>query len=82
MLIIEDFKASVQDIMQYSATAETMVWNATLKPVSNGKDKYLALRDELLDVHYDTYNTDIDMSWKLLKRATSISTLSSTSYTS
>ncbi|WP_061214834.1 DUF6079 family protein [Syntrophomonas wolfei] len=57
---IEDFKASVQDIMQYLATAETMVGgNATLKTrFQSAKDKYLAMRDELMDVDYDTDKTD------------------------
>ena len=58
--VIEEFKTSVQDIMQYLATAETMVsTNATLKArFQSAKDKYLSLRDSLLDVNYDTYNTD------------------------
>ena len=58
--IIEDFKVSVQDIMQYLATAETMIGgNATLKAhFQAAKDKYLFMRDELLDVDYDTESTD------------------------
>lgn len=59
--IIEDFKASVQDIMQYSATAETMVGgNSGLKMrFQVAKDKYLAMRKELLDVDYDIDGTDV-----------------------
>lgn len=58
--IIEDFKTSVQDIMQYLATAETMIGNNTALKTrfQSAKDKYLAMRDDLLDVNYDTYNTD------------------------
>lgn len=58
--VIEDFKTAVQDIMQYLATAETMVsGNTALKArFQAAKDKYLAMRDELLDVDYDTDNTD------------------------
>lgn len=59
--IIEDFKASVQDIMQYLATAETMVGgNASLKArFQAAKDEYLAMREELLDVDYDTDCTNV-----------------------
>jgi len=58
--IIEEFKSSVQDIMQYLATAETMVGgNSALKGrFQAAKDKYLAMRDQLLDVDYDTDSTD------------------------
>lgn len=58
--IIEDFKASVQDIMQYIATAETMIsGNVALKDrFQTAKDKYLAMRDELLDVDFDTDSTN------------------------
>lgn len=61
--IIEDFKSTVSDIMQYLATAETMIGgNPTLKSrFQTAKDKYLAMRESLLDVDYDTYNTDILM---------------------
>ncbi len=47
--------------MQYLATAETMVGgNATLKNHFQAtKDKYLAMREELLYVDYDTNNTDV-----------------------
>ena len=59
--IIEDFKSSVQDIMQYIATAETVVGgNAALKArFQSAKDKYLAMRENLLDVDYDTDCTDV-----------------------
>ena len=59
--IIEDFKSSVQDIMQYHATAETMVGgNAALKErFRAAKDKYITMREELLDVDYDTNGTDV-----------------------
>jgi hypothetical protein len=58
--IIEDFKSSVQDIMQYLATAETMIGgNSALKArFQAAKDRYLAMRDKLLDVGYDTDGTD------------------------
>lgn len=58
--IIEDFKSLVQDIMQYLATAETMVGgNSSLKArFQAAKDKYLAMRDRLLDVDYDTDSTE------------------------
>lgn len=58
--IIEDFKSSVQDIMQYLATAETMVSGNTALKVrfQAAKDKYLAMRDQLLNVDYDTDSTD------------------------
>lgn len=58
--VIEEFKNTVGDIMQYLATAETMVGgNAALKArFQAAKDKYLAMREKLLDVDYDTYNTD------------------------
>lgn len=58
--IIEDFKTTVQDVMQYLATAETMIGeNITLKTrFQSAKDKYLTMRDKLLDVNYDTENTD------------------------
>jgi len=61
--IIEDFKASVQDIMQYLATAETMVaGNPGLKTrFQVAKEKYLTMREELLDVNYDTDSTDVLM---------------------
>lgn len=59
--IIEDFKVNVQDIMQYLATAETMVsGNSTLKARFQAvKDKYLTMREELLDINYDTDTTDM-----------------------
>lgn len=59
--IIEDFKVTVQDIMQYLATAETMVsGNSTLKArFQAAKDKYLTMREELLDINYDTDTTDM-----------------------
>lgn len=61
--IIEDFKASVQDIMQYLATAETMVGgNSGLKArFQLAKEKYLTMREELLDVNYDADSTDVLM---------------------
>ena len=61
--IIEDFKVSVQDIMQYLATAETMVGNNSgLKArFQAAKEKYLTMREELLDVNYDTNSTDVLM---------------------
>ncbi|MDO4548995.1 MAG: DUF6079 family protein, partial [Clostridia bacterium] len=61
--VIEDFKSTVADIMQYLATAETMIsGNAALKArFQSAKDKYLAMRETLLDVDYDTYNTDMLM---------------------
>jgi len=58
--IIDDFKSTVSDIMQYLATAETMIGgNPALKArFQTAKDKYLAMRESLLDVDYDTYNTE------------------------
>ena len=58
--IIEEFKISVQDIMQYLSTAETMIsGNAAIKvSFQAAKDKYLTMREELLDVNYDTDHTD------------------------
>lgn len=58
--IIDDFKSTVQDIMQYLATAETMIGgNVALKArFQAAKDKYITMREELLNVNYDTDNTD------------------------
>lgn len=57
---IDSFKTSVQDIMQYLATAEMLAeGNAALKAhFRSVKEKYLALRDKLPDPAYDTGSTD------------------------
>ena len=57
--IIEEFKTSVQELMQYLATAETMTGNNSLLKThfQTAKDKYLSMRNDLSDINYNSDRT-------------------------